>query len=97
MGIRLTGSGEVGVAVGTGTGDPLKVEFVSSTAKVAEGEAVVTSGLQQSAFPPEIPVGTVRSARSGPGEVQQEVTVDPAVDLHRLEFVRVLMWGVPPP
>ncbi len=97
VGVRLTGSGEVGVAIGTGTGDPLKVDFVSATAQVTEGEAVVTSGLQQSAFPPEIPVGTVRSARSGPGEVQQEITVDPAVDLNRLEFVRVLMWGVPPP
>ena len=93
VGVRLTGSGEVGVAVGTGTREPLKVEFVSTTAKVSEGEAVVTSGLQQSAFPAEIPVGTVRSAHAGPGEVQQEIRVDPAVDLHRLEFVRVLLWG----
>ena len=93
VGVRLTGSGEVGVATGTGTREPVRVEFVSATAKVAEGEAVVTSGLQQSAFPPEIPVGKVRSARAGPGEVQQEITLDPAVDLHRLEFVRVLVWG----
>jgi rod shape-determining protein MreC len=93
VGIRLTGSGEVGVATGTGTREPLRVDFVSGTAKVNEGEAVVTSGLQQSAFPPEIPVGTVRSARTGPGEVQQEITVEPSVDLRRLEFVRVLLWG----
>ena len=97
VGVRLTGSGEFGVATGTGTSEPLRVEFVSATAKVAEGEAVVTSGLQQSAFPAEIPVGKVRSAHVGPGEVEQEITIDPAVDFRRLEFVRVLMWGVQQP
>ncbi len=97
VGVRLTGSGEFGVATGTGTREPLRVEFVSATAKVAEGEAVVTSGLQQSAFPAEIPVGKVRSAHVGPGEVEQEITIDPAVDFRRLEFVRVLMWGVQQP
>jgi rod shape-determining protein MreC len=93
VGIRLTGSGEVGVATGSGSREPLKVEFVSGTAKVEEGEAVVTSGLQQSAFPPEIPVGKVRSAHTPAGDVQQQITVEPAVDLRRLEFVRVLQWG----
>lgn len=96
VGVRLTGSGEVGVATGTGGRDPLHVDFVAATAKVSEGEVVVTSGLQQSVFPPEIPVGTVRSAHTSPGEVEQQITIEPAVDLRRLEFVRVLLWGVQP-
>ncbi len=93
VGVRFTGSGEFGLAVGSGSREPLRVEFVAATAKVTEGEAVVTSGLQQSAFPPEIPVGKVKSAHTGPGEVQQEIAVEPAVDLRRLEFVRVLLWS----
>jgi rod shape-determining protein MreC len=97
VGIRLTGSGEIGIASGTGSGDPLDIGFVAATAKVTEGEAVVTSGLQGSVFPPEIPVGTVRSARTPPGGVEQEITMDTAVDLRRLEFVRVMLWSPPAP
>jgi rod shape-determining protein MreC len=96
VGVRLTSSGEVGVATGQGSREPVRIDFVASTAKVNEGEAVVTSGLQGSAFPPEIPVGTVRSTKTQPGGVQQEIAVDPAVDLRRLEFVKVLLWGGQP-
>jgi hypothetical protein len=34
----------------------------------------------------------VKSASSRPGALQQDVKVDPVVDLRRLEFVRVLRW-----
>ena len=92
VGVRLTGSGVVGVASGTGGSEPLKVDFVAAGTKLTEGEAVVTSGLPGSAFPPEIPVGRVKSFHTPPGAVQQEISVDPAVDLQRLEFVKVLLW-----
>ncbi|MFN2502863.1 MAG: rod shape-determining protein MreC [Acidimicrobiales bacterium] len=97
VGVRLTGSGEIGVANGNGTREPLKVEFVAGTAKVTEGEAVVTSGLERSAYPPEIPVGKVVSARTPPGGVAKEISVEPAVDLRRLEFVKILLWGAGQP
>jgi rod shape-determining protein MreC len=96
VGVRLTGSGEVGVATGTGSKEPLKVDFVAVGTPVTDGEAVVTSGLPGSAYPPEIPVGNVRSAHKAPGAIQQEITVNPAVDLQRLEFVKVLIWGGQP-
>ena len=63
---------------------------------MAEGEAVVTSGLQQGLFPPQIPVGRVRGAKITPGQLEQEVTIEPVVDLDRLEFVRVLIWEPAP-
>ena len=53
----------------------------------------ITSGLEASAYPPEIPVGKVHSSSKAPGAVEQEITVDPAVDFARLEFVRVLLWS----
>ena len=95
VGVRLTGSGDIGVASGSGTNEPLKVDFVAAATKVTAGEAVVTSGLPGSAFPPEIPVGRVKSFHTPPGAIQQEITVEPAVDLQRLEFVKVLLWGAP--
>ncbi|HEX2043599.1 MAG TPA: rod shape-determining protein MreC [Acidimicrobiales bacterium] len=96
VGVRLQTSGDVGVATGEGARQPMRVDLVQLETRVAAGEPVVTSGLQQSVFPAEIPVGRVRSARVAPGALKQEVTVDPVVDLGRLEFVKVLRWRAQP-
>jgi rod shape-determining protein MreC len=93
VGVRMTGSSQIGVASGNGSKEPLRVDFVAADTKVAAKEVVVTSGLEGSAYPPEIPVGTVRAAEKPPGAIQQEIRVDPAVDMDRLEFVKVLLWG----
>lgn len=95
VGVRLA-SGEVGVASGRGSRSALEVDNVDPAAKVAPEEPVVTSGLQQSIYPPGIPVGKVRTARVPPEAVQQEVTVEPFADLRRLTFVKVLQWGAKP-
>jgi rod shape-determining protein MreC len=93
IGVRLTGSGDVGVATGQGMRSPMKVDLIDTATVVPEGEVVVTSGLQQSVFPPGIPVGRVRTAKAAPGALQQDVAVDPVVDLGRLTFVKVLQWS----
>ena len=93
VGVRLAGSGEVGVAEGQGPGSPLRVDLVDPATKARPGESVVTSGLQRSVFPPGVPVGTVRAAKPVPGALQQDVTVEPAVNLRRLTFVKVLQWS----
>ncbi|MGI9023726.1 MAG: rod shape-determining protein MreC, partial [Acidimicrobiales bacterium] len=92
VGIRLQGSGSLAVTKGAGDGKPLSVELVDMATTVAPGEAVVTSGLQGSVFPPDLPVGRVREAKAEPGALSQSVTVDPLVDLARIEFVKVLLW-----
>ena len=93
VGVRLAASGEVGVAGGRGAGAALQVDNVDLAVKVSPDEPVVTSGLQQSVFPPGIPVGRVKKAVVPPGAVQQEVTLEPIVDLRRLSFVKVLQWS----
>lgn len=92
VGVRLAGSGDIGVITGSGRRDLLALSLVSVDTKVSEGEAVVTSGLQQGLYPPQIPVGRVRGAKITPGALEQEVTVEPVVDLDRLELVRILVW-----
>jgi len=89
VGVRLP-SGDVGVAGGAGGRNPLEVDGIEAETEVDKGETVVTSGLQHSLYPPNIPV---RSARRERGELQQSVTVDPAVDMDRLSFVSVLQWS----
>ncbi len=93
VGIRLQSSGSLAAARGAGTGQPMPVDLVDLGTPVAPGEAVVTSGLDGSVFPPNVPVGRVRSAEVDPGALAQNVTVDPVVDLERVEFVKVLLWG----
>lgn len=93
VGVRLATSGDVGVAAGRGAGSTLRVDLVDPTTKVEKGEAVVTSGLQNSAFPPGIPVGKVVAATTPSGALQQDVTIEASVDLRRVIFVKVLEWS----
>lgn len=96
VGVRLATSGKLGVARGAGAKDPLPVDLVDTDVAVPEGEPVVTSGLEKGLFPPQIPVGRVRSAKAAPGALQQDILIDPSVDLVRIEFVRVLLWTPSP-
>lgn len=96
VGVRLATSGEQGVAKGAGGRQPLPLDLIDTTVPVPEGEPVVTSGLEKGLFPAQIPVGRVRSAKSAPGALQQDIEIDPSVDLVSLEFVRVLLWTPSP-
>ena len=92
VGVRLANSGQQGVSKGTGAHEPLRLDFIEVGVPVGEGEPVVTSGLEKGLFPAQVPVGTVRTAKSPPSALQQDILVDPIVDLNRIEFVRVLLW-----
>ncbi len=93
VGVRLAATGETGVAAGRGAGSTLRVDLVDPMTKVDKGEIVVTSGLQNSAYPPGIPVGKVVAATTATGALQQDVTIEPTVDLPRVTFVKVLQWS----
>jgi rod shape-determining protein MreC len=93
VGIRLTTSGDVGVATGRGEGRTLTVDSIALDTDVAKDEVVVTSGLQQSVFPPSIPVGKVETAVNREGEFEKQVRIRPVVDLRRLALVKVLQWS----
>lgn len=92
VGVRITPAGDVGIVRGSGFRRPLALGFVDPAATAAKGDVVVTSGLQQSIYPPGIPVGTIRSIDADPGDLEQRITVDPVVDFDRLAFVAVLQW-----
>ena len=92
VGVRITPSGDVGILRGTGFRRPLALEFVDPAAAASTGDVVVTSGLQQSIYPPGIPVGTIRSVGTEAGDLEQRISVDPVVDVDRLAFVAVLQW-----
>ena len=92
VGVRLVKSGEHGVAKGAGARNPLSLDLIAPEVPVEVADPVVTSGLERGLFPPQIPVGLVRSADAPSGVLQKEIRLEPTVDLVRLEFVRVLLW-----
>jgi rod shape-determining protein MreC len=93
VGIRVVPQGDTGVANGRGVGRAMEVDLLDPSTELEKGQVVVTSGLQQSQFPPGIPVGTIATATARPNALQQDVTIDPVVDLGRLSFVTVLLWS----
>lgn len=95
VGIRLSASGDVGVARGQGVGRAMVADLIDPASVVERDEVVVTSGLQQGLFPAGIPVALVKSAKSEPGALRQDVTLTPVVDLDRLAYVKVLQY-LPP-
>ena len=93
VGVRLSTTGELGTAEGQGRDQPLKVDSsIAPDSEVAEGTGVVTSGVDRSAFPPGIPVGTVSSARQGSGGLALELVVEPLVEADQFSYVTVLQW-----
>jgi rod shape-determining protein MreC len=93
VGVRLATTGDLGTARGQGRDDPLSVDSaISPNAKVAKGTGVVTSGVDRSAYPPGIPVGTVASSRQGSGGLALDLDVDPVVDVDQLSYLTVMLW-----
>lgn len=86
---------------GQGPGRPLLVQGDLDPGAVKVGDAVVTSGLDRSMFPPDIVVGTVSevpapSGASTDGGRLSGVAVDLVVDPSALSFVSVLLWQPSP-
>lgn len=61
--------------------------FMRSTADVREGDVIVTSGVG-GMFPSGLPIGFVSSIQNG------EVNVEPIADLSRIEYVRIVDYGL---
>lgn len=98
IGVRLATSGEIAIGHGTGDGDPLLIDAgipVSVLDQVEEGEAVTTSGLGRSVFPPGIPIGTVSSIDRASDQLSLVLRVEPLAEIDDLSFVQVLLWEAP--
>ncbi|NQV81767.1 MAG: rod shape-determining protein MreC [Alphaproteobacteria bacterium] len=80
-------SGQRGVLAGDNSEWPLLV-FLPNQAQVQPGDPIVTSG-HGGLLPPGLPIGIVASIGDG------GVRVQPLVNWHRLEFVRVVRYDLP--
>jgi len=91
IGVRNLVTNETGWVEGTGT-EPLRLKMFNAVEPVSRGDLVVTDGTR---FPPNLTVGTVlQNARSEAG-FQLISSVDPAIDVSRLDFVKVIVGWSP--
>jgi rod shape-determining protein MreC len=96
VGVRLAATGQLGTARGQGRGEPLVVDSaIEPGAKVAAGSALVTSGVDRSAYPDAIPVANVTKTREGSGGLSLDLIAEPLVDVDRLSYVSILLWEPP--
>jgi rod shape-determining protein MreC len=94
VGIRLP-SGITGTARGQGQGKDLVVDTrlePDSEDIPKRGTAMVTSGIDNSAFPADIPVGRVEDSEEAGDGLTLDLIVRPMADTERLAFVTVLLW-----
>jgi rod shape-determining protein MreC len=96
VGVRLADTGELGTAQGRGRDEPLVVDTgIEPGAEVADDSALVTSGVDRSAYPDAIPVAKVSDTREASGGLSLELIAEPLVDVDRLTFVDILLWEPP--
>lgn len=92
VGVRLSRSGEVGIASGNGRGQLLEVGLLAGDVAIVPGETLSTSGLEGSSYPPDLVVGTAVVATLNVNEGTQSLTMAPAVNLDQVSLVAVLLW-----
>ena len=77
-----------GVVVGTGA-EELRMDYVSGSADVKNGDIVVTSGID-GIYPKGFVIGQIQSVRRGAGEYSS-IVIRPAVDFSSLEAVLIVL------
>ena len=70
-----------GIVDGQGPSSSMTADLVAPHTPLHKGEVMFTSSLDAAAFPPGIPVATVRSFHTSAGASQETIHVDPAADL----------------
>ena len=86
------GNQVTGIVDGQGPTNSMTADLVAPHTPLHKGEVMFTSSLDAAAFPPGIPVATVRSFHTAAGASQESIQVHPAADLAQLAYVDVVQW-----
>ena len=96
IGVRLATTQDVGFGHGGGDSDRFVVDKgIEIGDPIEPGEVVLTSGLENSVMPPDIPVGTVDKATPNGSTGLQVLLVNYFVDFSQLDVVQVMKWTPP--
>jgi rod shape-determining protein MreC len=92
VGVMFGNSQYTGIVDGQGPSFSMTADLVAPRTPVRKGDPMYTSSLDAAAFPPGIPVATVRTFSTAPGASQETIHVDPAANLSQLAYVDVVQW-----
>ena len=95
VGVKVLQGEEFGMIEGAGTSG-IPIRYLDRTAKVQEGDDVVTSGLG-GVFPGGIMIGKVSSVVRPKLSIEKKVIIEPTVDLAKLNQVLVITTSPPIP
>ena len=84
--VQIDGNHDRAILAGDNTDRP-QLAYVGPHTKISLGDRIVTSG-DGGVFPPGMPVGTVASIDGG------NIRIEPFADLSRVEFLRVVDFGL---
>jgi len=83
-----------GIVYGMGADEKLMVKYVGLTSTIAQGEILVSSGMD-GVYPKGLPVARVTSVKREEGTLFMDVQAEPLVDILRLEEVLLLKRAAP--
>ncbi|MBS1838185.1 MAG: rod shape-determining protein MreC [Actinobacteria bacterium] len=95
LGVRLASTQTLGVGHGGGDSDHFIVQKIQTGVPVDRGEVVLTSGLENSVMPPDIPIGTVGKVTVDEIPGLRLLLVDYGAKFSELDVVQVLKWQPP--
>jgi rod shape-determining protein MreC len=96
IGIRLASTQDVGFGHGGGDSNRFVIDRgIEIGDPIQPNEVVLTSGLENSVMPPDIPIGTVDKASPNGSTGLQVLLVNYAVDFSQLDVVQVMKWTPP--
>ncbi len=97
MGVRINDKeADVAVAHGNGKGEDLVIDgSIPNDRNLPVGTGVFTSGTDRSPFPPDIPVGKVKSTKLSVDGTEKSVTITPAADVTSISYVQVMLYEPP--
>src|SRR6202041_2981936 len=93
--VQINRNGLRTIAVGAGDTSKLKLPYLPTSADVAVGDLILTSGLG-GGFPAGYPVGTIAEVRRDPAQSLADVDVKPAAALDRSREL-MFVWMKPQP
>lgn len=92
VGFSVIGTADVGVARGAGSGSVLRGRNLDSRKGVEVGQIAVTSGLADSPFPPNLPIGTITDVRTNDAALEATVDITMFANLTDLVYADVVLW-----
>lgn len=93
IGVRIGETQDLGVGHGSGPRSPFVVDTgISLESDVEVDDAVLTSGLDRSVMPKDIPIGRVEEVQPDEAARSLILRVDFAAPMSQLDVVKVLKW-----